>query len=167
MSHLQEVHPARPFALGDADGEQIWFGDSAFVFKATAESTGGELFLMEATMPSGFSPPLHVHHDEHEAFYVLEGKLEVVCGSECYEAGPGAFAFLPSGIAHTFRTTGEGVTRVLTFALPAGIEHFFREAGRPAEGPGLPPPAALDIELIESVAIRHRIQLVGPPLGPS
>ncbi len=167
MSQLHEVHAVRPFALGDDDGEKLWFGDSAFVFKATGESTGGELFLMEATMPSGFSPPLHVHHDEHEAFYVLEGSLEVVCGGERYEAGVGAFAFLPSGIAHTFRATGEGVTRVLTIAMPAGIEHFFREAGRPAEGSGLPPAAALDVEMVKSVATRHRIEFVGPPLGRS
>ena len=58
--------------------------------KATAASTGGELFLMESAVPAGFSPPLHVHHDEHEAFYVLEGELDIVCGRERYRAGPRA-----------------------------------------------------------------------------
>jgi mannose-6-phosphate isomerase-like protein (cupin superfamily) len=167
MSNVHQLPAARPFVLNREDGERIWFTNAAMTIKATAATTAGDLCLIETTAPIGHGPPLHVHHDEHEAFYVLEGSLEVVCGGERYEAGVGAFAFLPSGIAHTFRATGEGVTRVLTIAMPAGIEHFFREAGRPAEGSGLPPAAALDVEMVKSVATRHRIEFVGPPLGRS
>ena len=52
--------------------------------------------------------------------------------------GPGAFAFLPRGIAHTFRVVGDRPARFLTIAAPGGLEGFFRDAGRPAAGPGLP-----------------------------
>ena len=106
MSQMQEAPAARQFALANGDGERLWFLNSEMTIKATAASTGGDLFLMETRLPAGFSPPLHVHHDEHEAFYVLEGELEIACGSERYSAAAGAFAFLPSGIAHTFRVVG-------------------------------------------------------------
>ena len=84
MSQVQEAPAAQPFALANGEGERLWFINSEITIKATAASTGGDLFLMETRVPADFSPPLHVHHDEHEAFYVLEGELEIACGSERY-----------------------------------------------------------------------------------
>jgi mannose-6-phosphate isomerase-like protein (cupin superfamily) len=165
MTQLQTAPAARPFALANGEGERIWFLNSEMTIKATAASTGGELFLMETHIPEEFSPPLHVHHDEHEAFYVLEGELDIACGSERYRAGAGAFAFLPSGIAHTFRAVTEA--RILTIAVPGGVEGFFRGVGRPAEGPGLPPPGPVDVAAIKQVAAQFNNELVGPPLAGS
>jgi quercetin dioxygenase-like cupin family protein len=164
MTQAHEIPAARPFAVGHAAGERIWFAGTAMELKATASTTGGELFVMETEMPEGFSPPLHVHHSEHESFYVLDGTLEIVVGGERLEATPGSFAFLPSGIAHTFRAIG-GPVRVLSITTPGGIEDFFRGAGRPAEGPGLPPPAPLDVALITRTGAEFDIEIVGPPLG--
>ena len=166
MSQVHKLPAARPFALDADDGDRIWFGGGTMNFKATALATDGELFLMEADMPAGFSPPLHVHHDEHEAFYILDGELEIVCGSERYVARAGSFAFLPRGIAHTFRVLSDGA-RALTIAVPGGIEHFFREAGSQAEGAGSPPASEFDVALVQSVASRFNIEFVGPPLGPA
>jgi hypothetical protein len=42
--------------------------------KATRESTGGAYGLVDSWVPAGASPPLHVHHREDEAFYVIEGE---------------------------------------------------------------------------------------------
>jgi hypothetical protein len=121
--------------------------------------------VMEALMPAGFGPPLHVHHNEHESFYVLEGRLEIVCGPERFEAPAGSFAFLPRGVAHTFRVLGETPARVLGIAVPGGIEGFFRDVGRPAEGPGLPPAGPIDMAALAQAASRHGNEFVGPPLG--
>ena len=167
MSQLHEAAPVTPIALGPGEGERIWFTDCEFTFKATTSSTGGELLVMEALMPAGFGPPLHVHHNEHEAFYVLEGRLEIVCGSNRFEAGAGAFAFLPSGVAHAFQAIGDTPARVLSIAVPGGLEDFFREVGRPAERNGLPPEGPLDVAALQRAATRHGNEFVGPPLGRS
>ncbi len=129
------------------------------------DTTGGDLCVIETTAPIGHGPPLHVHHDEHEAFYVIEGRLDVVCGGERYVAEAGAFAFLPRGIAHTFRVIGERPARFLTIGVPGGVEGFFRGAGRPAEGPGLPPAAPVDVALLKEVSEQFNAEIVGPPLG--
>ncbi len=163
MSQLHER--VTPIALAPGEGERFWFLDGEFTFKATGETTGGELFLMETLLPVGFGPPLHVHHNEHEAFYVVEGRLEIVCGDQRFEAGAGGFAFLPSGIAHTFRVIGDGPARVLGIAVPGGIEGFFRELARPAETPGLPPQGPIDHAALQQAAARHGNEFVGPPLG--
>ncbi len=167
MNTLREAPAARPFAVAAGDGEHIWFTNTHMTIKATAASTGGELFLMEALVPSGFSPPLHVHHDEHESFYLLEGALDIVCGGERYHAAAGDFMFLPRGIAHTFRVVSERPARILNISVPGGAEGFFREVGRPAERPGLPPAGPVDVARLTEVAARYNNEIIGPPLGPS
>lgn len=42
--------------------------------KATHEQTNGGFTLLEAQEPAGFGPPLHIHRDAAEAFYVLQGE---------------------------------------------------------------------------------------------
>jgi quercetin dioxygenase-like cupin family protein len=153
----------RPLIVAPGEGERIWFTNAEMTIKATAETTDGHLCLIETNAPAGHGPPLHVHADEHEAFYVLAGTLDVQCGDRRHLAGPGAFVFLPSGIPHTFRVV-EGPARMLTLAVPGGLEAFFREAGRPAAGPGMPPAGAVDVDLLRLVGERHNSQIVGPPL---
>lgn len=51
---------------------------------------------------TGFGPPLHLHASEDEAFYLIDGAIEVSCGDRQWEAGPGGFVFLPRGIPHSF-----------------------------------------------------------------
>jgi hypothetical protein len=62
-------------ALGPGEGHTIWFLSNRMTIKATAESTGGAYGLVESLVAPVFSPPLHVHHREDEAFWVLDGEL--------------------------------------------------------------------------------------------
>jgi hypothetical protein len=62
------------------------------VIKAGAEETKGGFTLIEQVAPAGFAPPLHVHRDEDEAFYVLEGEITVTCGSKRWSAKRAASA---------------------------------------------------------------------------
>jgi quercetin dioxygenase-like cupin family protein len=165
MTEPHSTPAPRPLVIAPGEGERIWFTNAAMTVKASAASTGGELTLIETTAPAGHGPPLHVHHDEHEAFYVIEGELEVACGGERHAAPAGSFAFLPRGIAHTFRVVGDCPVRMLTIAVPGGLEAFFRDAGRPAEGPGFPPPEPPDVTALREAAARHNAELVGPPLS--
>jgi mannose-6-phosphate isomerase-like protein (cupin superfamily) len=164
-TQLREVPAATPFVVAPGEGERIWLGAATMTLKATAASTAGELMLIETDAPVGHGPPLHVHHDEHEAFYVIEGRLEIVVGGVRHEAGAGAFAFLPRGIAHTFRVIGDTPARMLTIAVPGGLEGFFREAGRPAEHDGPPPPAQLDVARLRAASAHYNNEIVGPPLA--
>jgi mannose-6-phosphate isomerase-like protein (cupin superfamily) len=81
-----------PRALFVARGEGS--GSEWLTIKADAAATGGALGLVEGSIPFGHSPQLHVHRDEDEAFYVLDGAIDVVCGEERFRAERGAFAYL-------------------------------------------------------------------------
>jgi hypothetical protein len=69
---------ARPaFVLGPGEGRSIDLGNFAMVVKATADDTGTAFSLLEAAEPAGFGPPMHVHHNTAEAFYVLAGEYVI------------------------------------------------------------------------------------------
>jgi hypothetical protein len=107
-----------------------------------------------------------VHRREDEAFYVLEGEFTFRCGDETFSGGPGTYVFLPRDIPHTFVVEGDEPGRLLTLVSPGGGERFFVEAGRPAEGEGLPPAGPIDVERLGQAAGRFGNEIVGAPLSP-
>jgi mannose-6-phosphate isomerase-like protein (cupin superfamily) len=152
--------------LSRGEGPAIWFLMNRITIKATAESTGGAYGLFESWIAPGFSPPLHVHHREDEAFWVLEGEVSMRCGDRTFRAGPGSFVFLPRDVPHSFVVEGDTPARMLTLLTPGGGEGFFIDAGRPAEHDGLPPVARPDIANLKRVGERYGAEIVGPPMAP-
>lgn len=75
-------------------------------------------------MSPNAGPPLHLHRDVDEAFFVLEGHYDFHCGEDRIEAGPGAFVLLPRGLPHRYRAGADG-GRVLMFFPPGGAEDYF------------------------------------------
>ncbi|CAN5579217.1 hypothetical protein BH20ACT17_BH20ACT17_07220 [soil metagenome] len=59
-------------AVAAGDGEAIWWFGGLAEIKATAADTGGLMTIVEITEPAGMEAPLHVHHREDEAFWILE-----------------------------------------------------------------------------------------------
>lgn len=149
------------------EGESVWFTNNLMVLKATAGSTGGAYGLIEALAPAGSGPPLHVHHREDEAFWILDGHLTVRCGEHVFAAGAGSYTFLPRDIPHTFAIEGNSPARILSICSPGGLEQYFVAAGRPAESAGLPPPAPVDVALLARVGQDFGVEIIGPPMAPT
>jgi quercetin dioxygenase-like cupin family protein len=143
--------------------------DCLFSVLAGSEETGGRFGLMEMVAPKGREPSRHVHYRDDEGFYVLEGGITFYVGEETYEAGPGAFVFLPRGIPHTYTFETDAV-RALAIVAPGGIEGHFRDPrfSEPARtltlNPTVPPDKAVLEELAEDLA-SYYTEIVGPP-GP-
>ena len=70
-----------------------------------------------APYPGDQAPP-HVHHGSDEAFYVLDGELEVLEGRKRRVLTAGELAFIPAGTVHTFANRGPAATRVLAVMTP-------------------------------------------------
>ncbi len=92
--------------------------------KASRASTKGSLSVIKTTIDGG--PPRHLHTREDESFYVLQGYLDVECGDDRFEAGPGSFVFLPRNIPHTFRTV-DGPATALVIGTPGGLDEYFAD----------------------------------------
>lgn len=149
------------FALDAGDGKPIWYLQMLMTIKASGDKTGGVLGLIELECPPGKSP-LHVHHNDDEAFYLLEGRVTYTCGDQQFEGGPGSFIWLPRDIPHRLRF--ETHCKLLQFCLPAGLEVFHERMGRPAERRELPPPGeVLDVERYKSLAKEYGIEIMVVP----
>jgi quercetin dioxygenase-like cupin family protein len=64
----------------------------------------------------------HVHADEDDAFYILEGELTFVVGDEEVAAPAGTFVLIPPGVEHGFRNDTDQVVRILNIHAPAGFD---------------------------------------------
>lgn len=142
------------------EGESVWFLNTLVTYKASANQTSGQFGLIEQLLPPGFEPPLHVHHREDEAFYVLEGHLTFICNDNSFEADPGSFVFLPRDIPHTFKVSDKGQARLLQFNAPGGFERFHADMGEPAQTQTLPQPSAPDIAKLQQLAAKYGFELL-------
>jgi len=85
----------RGYHLGSGEGKAWWFLDILMTVKAGSGDTPDSFTLIEFRAPTGFGPPLHIHHREDEAFDVLEGAMQVVRGEDRWEADAGSLVMLP------------------------------------------------------------------------
>jgi len=124
--------------------------------KATESETAGVVSVLEAEEPPGFGPPIHVHHDCAEAFYVLEGEYimslegrEVVCAA-------GSFIFIPQGSRHGFRV-GNVASRKLNFYFPASMIGYFDDLAATLRRDDV------SDDDLAGIAAAHSMEIVGPP----
>src|ERR687893_657949 len=67
-------------SIAAGEGERIWIVGDTMTLKATGQSTGGSLVLLENVTAPGGGPPPHLHDHEDEFFYVLDGTFEIRIG---------------------------------------------------------------------------------------
>jgi mannose-6-phosphate isomerase-like protein (cupin superfamily) len=72
--------------------------------------------------PNADGPESHVHEDEDDAFYILDGELTFLLDEGDVAAPTGTFVLVPPGVRHTFRNALDRPTRVLNIHAPAGFD---------------------------------------------
>ena len=92
---MPEPAERTPFLLRAGEGESVWSLGGRFTAKATAAVTEGRFALVESVAFRSTEPPLHIHHREDEAWYIVDGKMTFYVGDAVIEATAGCFAFAP------------------------------------------------------------------------
>ena len=154
---------AVPIIRNEGEGERRWFyGGGVHTWKASAAETDGALLLFEDLMTQGKTTPLHVHANEDEVLYVLDGEIRVhIDGSE-HTVGPRGVAVAPRGSPHAFFVTSP-LARVLTLQTPGSAESFYRDASEPASA-DTDPSGPVDFDRLRAAAERTGgMQVLGPP----
>ena len=145
------------------EGEHRWFaGGGVFTMKATAAETNGAFMLFEDRVVKGKTTPLHMHPDEDELVYVIDGELLVHIDGVDHRVSSGGLFYAPRGVAHAFLVTSE-TAHLLALQTPGSGEAFYRlvsdEVTDVADA-GRPPDLA---RLREGAAKSPTIELLGPP----
>ena len=144
----------RVLANEDQFGEHRGFGVSAITFKVTPKDNNA-IFIIENTFHEKGGPAKHLHYDQDEWFYAVEGEFLLEVGQEQFRLKPGDSVLAPRKIPHVWAYTGSSRGRMLIAFMPAGkMEAFFREV---TKANAMPPQ---DPELWRS----HGMELLGPPL---
>src|SRR3954449_13126008 len=154
------------YVLGNGEGEAFWLLGMLEIVKVGGESTNGEFGLLEITVREGDGSPYHVHPDEDEWFYVLDGEFTFYVGDERLSLAAGSFAFGPKGVPHTFIAETHAAKALVGFQ-PFHFESFLREIGEPANERVLPPPLETPPDMARLIPIgsRNGMVILGPP-GP-
>ena len=100
------------------EGESMYTLGPYMTVKLSSAATNGLYFLAVEETPSGIGPPLHVHHQQDEIFYVLEGHYRFQVGSESIDAPIGTTAAVPRGTPHAFVNVSDKPSRRLIPMLP-------------------------------------------------
>ena len=145
----------RPFVLGPGEGRPIDLGNFAMVVKMAGEATGAAFSLLEAEEPPGFGPPMHIHHDTSEAFYVLSGEYIVHVEDREVRCPTGSFIYVPAGVRHGFRV-GAAPSRKLNLFAPAAMTGYFDELSAAIAADEADPAQ------LEKIALRYGVEIVGP-----
>lgn len=157
MSDAPRDHvPALRVAAGqDQFGEHRGLGVSEITFKATPQDSAG-VFVIENTFHAKGGPARHLHYDQDEWFYAVEGEFIIEVGSTRYTLKPGDALLAPRQVPHVWAcVSGDGYGRILIVFMPAGkMEAFFREVTRANAMPPLDP----------ALWRAHGMELLGPPL---
>lgn len=157
-----------PFVTRAGEGSALWHLDNLTTFKAVAAATGNRLAVWEQLLPRHSSPPLHVHHRDDEAWYVLDGRLSFTVDGTYITAAAGDFVWAPRGLPHSFRVDSD-TARLLGLGIPAGFEEFFFATGRPAAERTVPPAPTQppDLATLAAHARAAGCDVVGPPMTPT
>lgn len=138
----------------DQFGEFRGLGVSSIAFKVSSGDPNG-LLVLENTFHQKGGPARHLHHDQDEWFYVVEGEFIMEVGQEKFRLNPGDSLLAPRKVPHVWAYVGNATGRILVTFMPAGkMEAFFREVTKANAMPPLNP------ELWRA----HGMELLGPPL---
>lgn len=109
--------------VGPGEGDRV--GNVEFLAR-TRDTPRFNFGIIE--MSPGRRMDEHVHDDEDDSFYILEGEMTFVFGDESAKAPPGTFVLVPPGVSHGFVNDGSVAVRMLNIHAPAG---FDRRIGLP------------------------------------
>jgi quercetin dioxygenase-like cupin family protein len=130
--------------------------------KVSSQDTGGAMCVFEFTCRSG--GPKHLHHEQDEWIYILDGEFELHIGTRQLRLSRGESVFIPRNVAHAWASATDRLGKVINVYQPAGkMQEFFREIGKYDGNP--PVHEALGIKGLHDLFASYGMDLVGPPLG--
>src|SRR5580658_2546641 len=157
----------------DRFGEQVKLGGEPMDCKVSARDTGGAMCVFELNGGSG--GPRHLHADQDEWIYVIDGEFEFRVGGSSgvkylrdleekpFRVRAGESVFLPRKVAHVWGCVSGRPGKIINVYQPAGkMEEFFREAGK-FSAPAIH--EVLSLDEFRKFFRDHGMTLLGPPLG--
>ncbi len=109
--------------LPAGEGRTYQCGTMTAIFKADENETAEKYSVSEWWLkPNSTGPGAHLHEENDEVFYVLEGITSFLVGEKWIDAAKGTFLRIPANTIHDFENRTDKSTGVLNFFIPGGFE---------------------------------------------
>ena len=142
----------------DRFDEQVKLGGEPNDCKVSSRDTGGAMCVFEFTGTHG--GPRHLHHDQDEWIYVIDGEFIFELGAQPFRVNAGESIFIPRKVPHAWSSARGEPGRVIDVYQPAGtMEEFFRKVGK-YHSP--PIHEVLSAEEIWRLFLDHGMDVFGP-----
>ncbi|QDG75522.1 cupin domain-containing protein [Labrenzia sp. PHM005] len=125
----------------------------------SGNQTDGTLAIFEDDVHPGQGPARHIHRDQDETFFFLEGEFDVEIAGERHHMKPGDVGFVPRGTVHAFKNVGSTVGKLRYILSPAGTFEEFIPSIHAILTDG-----TQSQDAIAGLAGKHGMEMVGPPL---
>ncbi|QDU83760.1 Cupin domain protein [Planctomycetes bacterium Pla163] len=122
MDNVPDSPNRTPVILGPGEGRSYRMGRISAVFKADGSETRSGYSISEWWLEPNTKGPGPHAHPEDDVFYVLEGTMSVLVGSEWTHAARGSFVLVPGGVTHDFENRGSERAGILNVSIPGGFE---------------------------------------------
>jgi mannose-6-phosphate isomerase-like protein (cupin superfamily) len=145
------------FTVAPGEGDWLDFGDVRVALKIEAEDSGGRFAVVEHRIsPSALASPLHMHRNEDEFTYVLDGTLGAIVGDQTVVATTGSWLLKPRGVWHASWNAGVSACRMLEVIAPTGFERYFTDLAEifDSEDGGTP-----DVEHVATLNERYDVEM--------
>ncbi|MGK7926062.1 MAG: cupin domain-containing protein [Spirulina sp.] len=146
--------------LNDRGRAYDYAPNESIKFILSAAETSGQFDIAESQYSYLGGPPLHIHTQQDETHYILEGKLRYQIEEEAIDLEPGDSIYIPKGTPHAWINLEQEPARAIVVLNPGGSEGFFQTVSSP-------PSEQIDFETLAKVARDYHTEIVGPPLSIS
>jgi quercetin dioxygenase-like cupin family protein len=160
----QTTTASDPYHLTAGEGlADVWWKAGRITVKAGPDQTGNAFSQFVVDDPRGSGPPLHVHHNEDETFYILEGQVTMFAGGERVDLEAGDYFFGARGVPHAYLVRSERARMLVTIS-PSGSEQLFVSLGVTVTG-AEPPTDVVMPPLPEMARLfaQYGAEILGPP----
>ena len=146
---MMSLNP-QPIAIPPGSGKEFKF--MGVTHKLTQPQTGGGFYLFESEFEPGTGNGLHIHRNEDEVVYVIQGGIEIRLDNKKLQADAGGVVHLPKNIPHALYNPLKKPLKILAMAIPGGMEYFFDELGTAKEN------GTLDDALHKKISRKYGIE---------
>lgn len=109
--------------LAPGAGRHYHAGPMHAVFKADGPESDDRYCVSEWWLEAGEAGPgPHSHEANEELFYVVEGTMSFLAGTDWIDAPRGSFLRIPAGVTHDFENRTGARAGVLNVFIPGGFE---------------------------------------------
>ncbi len=154
--------PARSAAVitEHGRGRPVHVVGADVTIKISSRDTAGAFCVFEGHTEPLEGPPLHLHRDQDEWWYIVDGEYLFEVDGKQIRARAGDTVFAARGTRHTFQNIGTVPGWTITTAVPGGLDLFFEELEAAAPRGAVP-----DAAKVAPIFEKYNLELLGPPLG--